>query len=384
MSKAQKKMIQLFSNSLGRQELKAVERVFGTRWVGMGKECRAFEEAFASHLGTQRCLLVNNCTAGIYIALKSLGIGRSDEVIISTVNFVATAGAVVELGAKPVFADVDERYLNIIPDEIERLRTRKTKAVFLLHYGGHPVRFDDIVAACGGRLKVFEDSANSIDSTYHNRHCGTLGDAAVFSFDAMKTLVMCDGGAVVFKDQRHYQKALPLRYLGLVTETRSGFDTMGRGNQRWWEYDLETVSGRFISNDALAAIGRVQLARLEGFVARRKKIWQYYQREFSKIAGIEIPPEPLAATTSSYYLYWIKVGSRRDSLAKYLIDKGIYCSFRYFPLHLVPYYRSEGVRLPHAEKINKTTLNIPLHQNLSDSEVDYIVSTVRSFFRRRR
>lgn len=373
-------MIPIFSNSLGEEEVQAVRRVFESRWLGRGKECEEFEKELADHFNVPRVLLLNSCTAAIYIALKAVGIGKGDEVIISTANFVAVASAVLECGAKPVFADVDPDYFNLLPSEVDRLKTRKTKAVFLLHYGGHPAPIDEIRAACGDKIMILEDSANSVSSRYKGTACGALGSAGVFSFDAMKTLVMADGGALIVRDQDILKKAEALRYLGFSSTTTSGMSAAQTGNQRWWEYDLDLPSGRFISNDVLAAVGRVQLKKLPQFIERRRTAWKYYQENLKGITGITTPPDPLPETSSSYYLYWIKVPGKRDELAAHLKEKGIYTTFRYFPLHRVPYYRDNS-KLPNAEEMNEVTLNIPMHQNLSDSDMNQIVDAIRSFFK---
>lgn len=375
-------MIQVFSNSLAKEEIQAIEKVFRSKWVGRGQECADFEREFAAHLDTRRVLLTNNCTSAIYIALRALGIGRGHEVIVSTINFVACASAVIDMGAIPVFADVDPHTLNILPAEIERLKTSRTKAVLLLHYGGHPCPMDEILAASGEGVYIIEDSANSVSSSYKGKMCGTLGDAGVFSFDAMKILVMVDGGVLVLKNEEAYRKAEVFRYLGLAPKTTSGMDSLKEKKTRWWQYELDATSGRFISNDVLAAIGREQLKKLPSFIARRKQIWDFYQHELSDVAGIETPPEPLAESEGSYYLYWIRMQKKRDELALYLSENGVYTTFRYFPLHMVGHFNAR-CRLPNAEKISEVTLNLPLHQNLSESDVEHVCDLVKNFVSRR-
>lgn len=372
-------MIPVFSNTLGKEELAAIAPIFESRWVGAGKEVKAFENEFAEHVGVDRILLLNSCTSAIYVGLQALGIGPGDEVIISTINFVATASAVIDLGAKPVFADVDPLTLNILPDEIERLKTDRTKAVIILDYGGHAAPIEEIRAACGDDIFLVEDAANAISSKYKSSACGTLADMAVWSFDAMKMLVMVDGGALYLPNGRTFEKAMALRYLGLAPKGSSGMDSMTEGKKRWWEYDLVATSGRYISNDVLAAVGRVQLKKLPGFITRRKQIWDYYQRELRSHLEILCPPEPSADTTSSYYLYWMHFGGGRDELARYLAEKGVYTTFRYYPLHLVRYFYNVNVRLPNAEAVNETTLNLPLHQSLNDTDVNKIVDLVKKF-----
>ena len=374
-------MIQIFSNSLGDDEVEAVRRVLASKWLGRGKECESFEKELSAYFGVPETLLFNCCTSAIYALLKAYGIGPGHEVIISTVNFVAVASAVKELGAKPVFADVDPVYYNILPSEIERLKTKKTRAVFILHYGGHPAPFDEIKAAAGKNVLIFEDSANSVSSKYKGVHCGALGDGGAFSFDAMKILVMGDGGALIVKDTEARSRAKAFRYLGYGEGTTSGAEALKSGKLRWWEYDIECLSGRFISNDIQASMGRIQLKKLPGFIERRKKIWDFYQGRLKNLPGLVLPPEPLPQTTSSYYLYWVKAAGKRNELAAFLKEKGIYTTFRYFPLHRVNFYGDKS-RLPNAEDMNENALNIPVHQNLTDGETNQIADAVREFFKK--
>lgn len=369
-------MIPIFSNTLGAEELAAVGCVFESRWLGVGKECAAFESELAQYWGVDKSqvLLHNCCTAAIYNALRSIGIGQGDEVILSTGGFVACLSAVLELGAIPVFADVDSHTMNIIPDEIIRLRSRRTRAVVILHYGGHPSPMKEVLDACGD-VPLIEDSANSIASRYDGKACGTLGTAGTWSFDAMKILVCGDGGALWIKPD-YVGRAKRLRYLGLDENMRTGIDRAGTGVSRWWEFGLVEPAGRFVSNDIAASIGRVQLRKLSGFIARRKEIWETFQRELATVGDIITPPEPLPGCESSYYLYWIQTGVR-DALALYLKSEGIYTTFRYYPLHMACGDRS---MLPGAEYANQRTLNLPLHQNLTDDDVGRIIDAIKGFF----
>ncbi|MDD5677967.1 MAG: DegT/DnrJ/EryC1/StrS family aminotransferase [Kiritimatiellae bacterium] len=370
-------MIQIFSNSMGSEELAAVQAVFNSKWLGFGKETQQFQEELGAKIGSFRTLCVNSATSACFMAMRILDIGPGDEVIIASVNFVGCANAIIDRGAIPVFADVDSRYLNMAPAEISRLRTKRTKAILLLHYGGHPADMDAIWREAGD-LPIIEDSCCAPFSTYKGRNCGTLGDIGFFSFDPMKILVVGDGGAIILKNDVLLNRAKEIRYMG-VANRQSGIDGLKTGTQRWWEIELNTISGRFVPNDITSAIGRVQLRRVDGFIARRKEIWDFYQRELAGCRGLSCPPEPLPGTTSSYYLYWLTVPERRDALAAWLTSKGIYCTFRYFPLHLIKHYGSRQ-RLPNSESANETTLNIPLHQNLQQNEIESIVRAVREFF----
>ncbi len=374
-----KPTVQVFSNTLGRAELKVVERAFDSRWIGKGTESDAFEAEFAKHIGVDgNVLLTDCCTSAIYIALKALGIGAGDEVIIPTIHFVAVANAVIDVGATPVFADVDEHTLNILSSEAERLCSSKTKAVFLNHYGGHPAMSGAWLLR-GRDILILEDAANAVHSYYLGESCGTLGDAGVWSFDPAKELVMIDGGALWLRDPEAADRARSLRYLGMKPNTTSGVDSQAAGNDRWWEFDLDTTSGRFINNDVHAAIGRIQLKRLPGFIKARRAIWDTYNAELEGVGDLRLPPEPLPGCTGSYYLYWVQT-DRRDALAGHLSTRDIYTTFRYYPLHKVPFYQA-GVTLPNAERAAARTLCLPIHQNLGGNSLQRVIDAVRRFYK---
>jgi aminotransferase len=248
--------------------------------------------------------------------------------------------------------------------------------VFILHYGGHPARMKEIHDASQGLL-LLEDAANGPASTYMGRAVGTLADAGVWSFDAMKILSMGDGGMLWARLDAWHDRAEALRYMGLAQP--SGIDS-SKKKDRWWEFELETTSGRHTSNDLLACAARVQLMKMPGFIKKRQRVWERYQAAFEDVPEIATPPEPMEGCTTSYYLYWIQC-ERRDELARHLHDNGVYATFRYWPLHMVKYYGA-GTRLEAAEHAADVTLCLPLHQNLEDADVTKVIELTRGFFGR--
>jgi aminotransferase len=369
-------VIQVFSNDLGDRELAAVRQVFESRWLGRGVECTELERELALYWACEpgSVLLTNCATSAAYIGLQALGVHDGDEVIIPAVHFVGVANAILACGAVPVFADVDHRTLNIGYGEIDRLRTSRTVGVMLLHYGGHPCDMAHIYEQAAG-LWVFEDAANAVASTYRGKACGTLADAGVWSFDAMKVLVMGDGGALYMCDEACRERAEVLRYMGLSKGTQTGQTSDAA---RWWEYEVETPSGRYISNDVAAAIGRVQLRRLPHFVKRQSLLWSVYQVRLRGVGDLVLPPEPLPDCESTYYLYWVQT-PRRDELASSLRSAGVYCTYRYYPLHWVQRF-ADGSELPGAEKAAMETLCLPLHNTLTDQEQRYVIDQVAQFY----
>ena len=371
-------MINVFEPALRAEELEAVKKVFESNWVGKGRVTDQFESQFAGFLGVERNLIrsVSCCTEGLFQAMAMIGAAPGDEVILPTISFVGAANAVAAYGARPVFCDVDPRTLNPTAELIERKITSKTKAVIILHYGGVPCDMDEICDLVRDRgLCLVEDNACSVASRYRGQACGTFGDFGSWSFDAMKILVAGDGGMMYCKSPERAQQAEELVYLGLLT--KSGFSTANEG--RWWEFEIGGFGRRAIMNDISSAIGLEQLKKLSGFIARRKQIHESYDRLLSDLTWLQVPPEIPEYVESSYYFYWLQIPSGvRDRLAKYLRENDIYTTFRYYPLHWVKLYDSAGA-LPNAETSAQETLCIPIHQSLTDSQLEKICDCVKAF-----
>jgi aminotransferase len=373
-------LINVFQPSLGERELAAVGRVLETSWTGKGKITAAFEQGFADHLGVDRAHVrsVACCTEGLFQSIALLDIGDGDDVVLPTLSFVGMGNAVAAHGARTVFCDVDERTLNATAETIEASLTDRTKAVAVTHYGGLPCEMDAILELARSRgIAVIEDTACAVSSTYRGRACGTLGDIGIWSFDSMKILVTGDGGMMHFGDPALAQRAEEALYLGL--ETKSGLASAAE--QRWWEFSISSFGRRAIMNDIASAIGCEQLDRLPSFIARRREIHERYDRELAGIEGLVLPPPVPGDATSSHYFYWVQAAdsATRDGLAHHLRDRNVYTTFRYFPLHLVELYGSDAT-LPVAEKVAYTTLDIPIHQSMSDDDVSRVVEAIRAFF----
>ncbi|MER5392361.1 DegT/DnrJ/EryC1/StrS family aminotransferase [Saccharopolyspora sp. NPDC002686] len=372
-------MINVFQPSLGTEELAAVSEVFESGWLGHGPRTKAFEAAFAEHLGVQPegVIFLSSCTAGLFISTELLDLGEDDEVVLPSVSFVAAANAVAATGARPVFCDVDPRTLNPRRSDVESAITDRTKGVLLLHYGGYPGEITEIAEMCRERgIPLIEDSACAVASSVDGRVAGSFGDMAMWSFDAMKILSTGDGGMLHVRDPELARRARRLAYHGL--EQSSGF-AKARVSHRWWELDVRDFARRVIGNDLTAAIGQVQLRRMPEFVQRRKEIVDCYDAELADVDGLVLPPPLPAGHESSYYFYWVQMAaSIRDQVAADLYEAGVYTTFRYPPLHRVPAYGAPAeLELPGVDHASDTTLCLPLHQGLDDSEVREVVTQVR-------
>lgn len=375
-------MINIFQPSLGERELNAVKEVFESNWVGRGKKVEAFENAFASYQKTNPKQMISTTCAseGLFSIMEMLNLSHEDEVIIPTIAFVAKASAVCSVGAIPIFCDVDPRTLNASVDHIQEKISDKTKAVIINHYGGYPAEVDKISKLCREKkIILIEDAACAIGSSVAGKKVGTFGDFAVWSFDSMKVLVTADGGMIYCQDEGIGKKLREHLYLGFMEGKKSGFEKSRDSNDCWWDYEISSYGSRAIMNDVTAGIGLVQLDRLPDFLARREKIAKFYAESLNSISGINVEPTPREGDVMTHYLCWIQL-EKRDELARYLLNRDIYTTFRYWPLHWVTKFNHDrDKRLPNAEIAAKTTLNIPCHHALTDVEVEQVVSAIKDF-----
>lgn len=384
-------MINVFQPSLGEEELSMLRQVFESNWLGRGKLCLDFEAAFAKFIGVDplRCLSISSCTEGLFLAMQLIApnkIGVLDfvEVILPTISFHGAGEAILAAGMRPVLCDVDFRSLNpTLENIIEVYNKKKTAAICLLHYGGRPC--DEIAEiasfARDNRIMLIEDSACSVASFSLGKACGTFGDIGVWSFDSMKILSTGDGGMMYIKDPYLRERAETLAWLGVTT--KSGLTSTKR---EWWEFQVESVGRRMLMNDITAALGLVQLDKLPTFIARRKAISELYDNLLADTPWLKLPPRPRRSDKSSYYLYWVRLDNaqRRVSLARHLRDMGVYTTFRYWPLHLTGYFGPKDQDLVGADHASARTLNLPIHQALTDDEVKYICDQIIAFGKEKR
>jgi aminotransferase len=368
-------MINLLQPSVGAAELSAVEEVFRANWLGAGERLEHFERRLSQYLGCPPAgvLTISSCSEGLFQAVEALGLGMGDEVILPSVSFLGAAHAVRTTGARVVLCDVDPRTLNPTIDHIESAITPATKAVLILHYGGHP---GDVVAiaelARQRSLFLIEDAACSLGSFVDDRACGTFGEIGVWSFDAVKLLTTGDGGLIWCRSE-----ALASR---MRRNIRLGVGSSGlqrATSSRWWEIDPATIGRRATMNDVAAAIGLAQVDKLPGFLRRREEIAAVYDTQLSSVPWLTLPEKPPARTARFYY--WIQMPIEyRDRLAAHLLQRGVYTNFRYWPLHRTQMYGGGGA-FPGADTAAESTLLLPVHQGLSNDEVDRVVDTIQTF-----
>ena len=370
-------MIRIFQPSLGEAELEAVAAVFADQWPGAGPRVKEFEKAFADYIGvhSDQMIAITSCTEGLFQAVAALELSTNAEIVLPTISFIGAAHAVRASGAALRLSDVDPLTLNPRVEHLERALTSRTKAIILLHFGGQMEWIQEIADLAKRRgITLIEDSACALGGKRSGASYGTFGDIGVWSFDGMKLLVTGDGGMIRVGD-------IPIRknvFRGVnLGGVKPGLEAALKSRRRWWEIQPDGWGRLAWMNDVAAAIGLVQLQRLPAFIRRRREIASAYDSAFAMIPWIRLPPA--RDDESVPYFYWIQTPAGvRDSLAEYLREREIYTTFRYWPLHRTALYADSG-SYPGAEFAAESTLLLPLHQNLIDSELSRIIDSVTAF-----
>lgn len=374
---------------IGDEEQAAVQRALASGWVTTGPECAVFEQEFARFLdGDVTALAVNSATSGLHLAVEALGVGPGDEVIVPTMTFTATAEIVRYLGADPVFADCDPVTLNICPTAIRKAITPKSRVIIVVHYGGLACDMDAIMAiAREYDLKVIEDAAHAFPTTYQSSLIGTLGTAAtVFSFYANKTMTTGEGGMVVSRDAAMIARMRVMRLHGIDRDAFNRFQS----DKPAWHYEVVAPGFKYNMTDIAAAMGRVQLRRIEAFQQRRDALAARYNTAFADTKLI-LPALPQQGDRHAWHLYAVRLPVSCDDLGprarfiEQLAQAGIGASVHYIPLHRHPYwqerYALDPDSYPEADRAYHALVSLPLYTLMSDVDQDRVIAAVRSLLK---
>lgn len=279
------KMIPVFKPFSGPEELKALKEVLSSGWWGLGPKTKEFEDEFARYLGSKYAVGLSSCTAALDLAFRCIGI-EGKEVITTPMTFVSTNHAILYNKGIPVFCDIEQDTLNIDPEKIEGLITKKTKAVVVVHYGGRACSMDKIMAIAKKHgLYVVEDCAHAAGGEYKGKKLGSIGDFGCFSFHVVKNLATGDGGMLVTDNKRWHKRLLRLRWLGITRDTFA----RNKKQQYAWFYDVTELGYKYHMNDLAAALGLAQLGRLRWANRRREKCSRRYSEQLEGVGDIKYP-----------------------------------------------------------------------------------------------
>jgi dTDP-4-amino-4,6-dideoxygalactose transaminase len=341
----------------------AIARVLEKGWYILGNQVASFEQEFAAYCSVSHAVGVGSGTEAIHIALAACSIGPGDEVITVSHTAVATVSAIELTGAKAVFADIENDYYTMDPAIIQKLITRKTKAIIPVHLYGQPAELDQIIAiAKKNNIKVIEDCAQAHGARYKGKRVGSWGDMGCFSFYPTKNLgALGDGGMVVTHNPALAKKAALVREYG------------------WAERYISSVPGWNSRLDEIqAAILRVKLAYLDNDNAKRQKLAARYNRALSDTHLVL--PSTRSNTEHVYHLYVIR-SDKREALQKHLKQSGIGALIHYpVPVHLQPAYNNTSSgSLPNTEQAAKEVLSLPMYPELKEQEIDAVCDALHSF-----
>lgn len=370
--------ISLSKPSIGKEEIKAVQKVLSSGWLTHGPKNQEFEERFARYVGTKYAVSLNSCASALFAVIKVLDL--RGEIILPSFTFVASANAVVTAGAKPVFADVDWATGNIDPDDIERKITKKTQAIMPVHFAGQSCEMDKIMRiAKKHKLWVIEDSAEAIGAAFKNKKTGSFG-IGCFSFFPTKNITTGEGGMITTNDKELIKKIKTLMGHGIPKLT----DQRIKDVKPW--YRAATMAGyNFRMSNILAAVGVEQMKKIDKMNILRRKQAAYLNKYLKDISEIEIP---LQARNCKhvYQMYTIKLRKgNRDMFVKKLKKKGIEASVHFDPpVHLqsfyVKSYKHKKVDLPVTEKLSKSIITLPMYPGMKKKQLDYIVKSSEEIF----
>lgn len=350
-------------------------------WIGTGPKVHKFEEMFAKYKGIKYAMALNSCTAALHLSMLALGIKPSDEVIVPTMTFAATANTVVHVGAIPVFADCEKDTINIDPKDIERKITAKTRAIIPVHFAGRSCNMDAIIdIAKKHNLKIVEDCAHAIETEYHGKKAGTFGDIGCFSFYVTKNIITGEGGMAITDNEDHANRIKIMGLHGMSKDAWKRFSDSG-----YKHYQVLYAGYKYNMMDLQAAIGIHQLPRVDKYRERRQEIWNRYNEAFQDLPVFT--PAPIETNTRhAYHLYTLlldidKLNITRDDFLDEMTKKNIGVGVHYIALHLNPYYRKNfGYKrsdFPNAEWISDRTVSLPFSAKLTDEDIEDVIDAVK-------
>lgn len=375
----------------GEEEKEAVLEVLKSSAPSCGPKVQAFEEAFAAYCQTTYGLAVTSATTGLTLALIAAGVGPGDEVITTPISWISTANAAAALGAKVVFADVDSSTLNLDPKSVAGKITNRTKVILPVHLYGQCCDMDALNELAKPRgIVTVEDAAHAAGAEYKGRKAGSLGDIGVFSFHQQKNMItLGEGGMVTTSNKALYESMLAHRSLCCRTYDPKGKylpmdESIHPMGKKYWYLDFDDIGSNYRMTDVQAAVGLVQLRKLNSLNARRTEIAKEYTKGLLGIRGLRLPfvsPD----VKHSFHVYAVLVEpefsmNKEDFMWALFTQKQIKVWSHYIPIHLSTAYKNLGHRegeCPVAEKMFQRYVSLPIHPRMTEESIRYVVDSIR-------
>lgn len=361
------------------QELAAVAECIRNGWLTTGPKVKEFEDAFARAAGVKYAVAVNSCTAALHIGLLAAGVQPGDEVVMPALTFVAGAQCTLEIGATPVFCDVDEETLTADLDCIRAAVTPRTKAIVAMPYGGRPMNVAQLMDFARERgIAVIEDAAHAAGMLDRGEWAGTRSTLAAYSFYATKNLTTAEGGMLLTNDEQVMERVRILSLHGMDRDAWKRYTAKGS-----WRYDVREPGFKYNMPDIAAAMGLVQLRRLPEMQAKRDALAQRYAQGLAGIPGIEPQAAPVhEGDRHSWCMYVVRVDPRaagidRDALIDDLKERGVGTSVHYIPTHHFSGYRKyASERLRTTDRMWSNIISLPLYPTMTQADVDTVITAI--------
>ena len=365
--------IRLSKSSISQAEKDAVAKVLDKEYLGMGEEVKLFEEKIKKYLETSMDVVcVSTGTSALHLALSALGLKDGDEVLVPSLTYIASYQAISATGAKPISCEINPNTLFLDVDDARDKITKNTKVIMPVHYASNSKGMDEVYELAEEfRLRVVEDAAQAFGSKRDGKLIGTQGDIICFSFDGIKNITSGEGGAILSNDKEFIQKVQDGRLLGVEKDTQMRYTS-----QRSWDFDVKEQGFRYHMSNIMAAIGIVQVNRLEDFKVKRQNIAKTYCKALNDIEQIELLNFNYDEVLP--HIFVIKA-QRRDELREYLIANNIECGIHYKPNHLHTKYKSD-FNLVLTEQIYEEILTLPCHFDLTYDEQNIVINKIREFY----
>ncbi len=368
-----------------KNDIKLVNEILKSKWIGTGKKTLEFENNFSNYKNIKYSLALNSCTAALHLSLLTLNIKKGDEVITTPLTFCSTINSILHVGAVPVLADIDENTLNIDPKKILKKINKKTKAIIVVHFAGLSCDMDEILKISKKHsIRVIEDCAHAIETKYKNKQAGTLGDTGCFSFYSTKNITTSEGGMLTTKNKKLADRVKKLRLHGLSRDAWKRYSNVGR----YRTYDIYEPGFKYNLTNMNAALGINQLKKINFFWKKRKKIWDFYNSKLSDLP-IKLPPKIPKGYKHAYHLYTIiidksKTNKSREEAINYLQKNRIGIGIHYNSIQSFKYYKNKvkfsNAELKVSDSICKNIFSIPIYPDLKKVDQIYIIKKIKDFF----